>query len=104
MLRRSSTRCWIAVPSTLIPLVLASMAAYAFSWLNFPFRDGLFLLSSRLLMIPVQVAFIRAAKLFRPDRLAQQLRRASGSPTTARSRCRSGSSCCATSSSRCRVT
>src|SRR4026208_344944 len=29
----------IAVPSTLIPLVLASMVAYAFSWLHFPFRD-----------------------------------------------------------------
>src|SRR5215213_10367579 len=34
----------IAVPSTIIPLVLASMAAYAFSWLRFPFRDSLFLL------------------------------------------------------------
>ena len=44
----------IAVPSTLIPLVLASMAAYAFSWLHFPFRDGLFLLVVALLMIPAQ--------------------------------------------------
>jgi alpha-glucoside transport system permease protein len=56
----------IAVPSTLIPLVLASMAAYAFSWLHFPFRDGLFLLVVALLMIPVQVAFIPLLKLFAP--------------------------------------
>ena len=59
----------IAIPSTLIPLVLASMAAYAFSWLHFPFRDGLFLLVVALLMIPVQVAFIPLLKLFAPTGL-----------------------------------
>ena len=59
----------IAVPSTLIPLTLASMAAYAFSWLHFPFRDGLFLLVVALLMIPAQVAFIPLLKLFAPTGL-----------------------------------
>jgi alpha-glucoside transport system permease protein len=59
----------IAVPSTLIPLTLASMAAYAFSWLHFPFRDGLFLLVVALLMIPVQVAFTPLLLLFRPTGL-----------------------------------
>jgi alpha-glucoside transport system permease protein len=59
----------IAVPSTLIPLTLASMAAYAFSWLHFPFRDALFLLVVALLMIPVQVAFIPLLKLFNPTGL-----------------------------------
>ncbi len=59
----------IAVPSTLIPLTLASMAAYAFSWLNFPMRDGLFLFVVALLMIPVQVAFIPLLKLFAPTGL-----------------------------------
>jgi alpha-glucoside transport system permease protein len=59
----------IAVPSTIIPLVLASMAAYAFSWLHFPFRDGLFLLVVALLMIPVQVSFIPLLKLFAPTGL-----------------------------------
>jgi alpha-glucoside transport system permease protein len=59
----------IAVPSTLIPLTLASMAAYAFSWLNFPFRDGLFLFVVALLMVPVQVAFIPLLKLFAPTGL-----------------------------------
>ncbi len=59
----------IAVPSTLIPLVLASMAAYAFSWLHFPYRDPLFLLVVALLMIPVQVAFIPLLKLFAPTGL-----------------------------------
>jgi alpha-glucoside transport system permease protein len=54
----------IAVPSTIIPVALASMAAYAFSWLNFPFRDGIFLLVVALLMIPIQVAFIPLLKMF----------------------------------------
>jgi alpha-glucoside transport system permease protein len=59
----------IAVPSTLIPVALACMAAYAFSWLDFPFRDALFLLVVALLMIPVQVAFIPLLKLFAPTGL-----------------------------------
>ena len=59
----------ITIPSTIIPLVLASMAAYAFSWLNFPFRDGLFLLVVALLMIPLQVAFIPLLRLFAPTGL-----------------------------------
>ena len=59
----------VAIPSTIIPLLLASMAAYAFSWLNFPFRDGLFLLVVALLMIPLQVAFIPLLKLFAPTGL-----------------------------------
>ncbi len=59
----------IAVPSTLIPVTLASMAAYAFSWLHFPFRDGLFLLVVALLMIPAQLAFIPLLKMFAPTGL-----------------------------------
>jgi alpha-glucoside transport system permease protein len=56
----------ISIPSTLIPLTICSMAAYAFSWVRFPFRDSLFLLVVALLMVPVQVAFIPVLNLFRP--------------------------------------
>jgi alpha-glucoside transport system permease protein len=56
----------ISIPSTLIPLTICSMAAYAFSWVKFPFRDSLFLLVVALLMVPVQVAFIPVLTLFRP--------------------------------------
>ena len=56
---------WITVPSTLLPLLVCCMAAYAFSWVQFPFRDTLFLLVVALLMIPVQVAFIPLLTLFR---------------------------------------
>ncbi len=61
----------ITIPSTLLPIFLASLAAYAFSWLRFPFRDTLFLLTVALLMIPVQVAFIPVLQLMRPLGLTQ---------------------------------
>jgi alpha-glucoside transport system permease protein len=56
----------ISIPSTLIPLTIASMAAYAFSWVKFPFRDGLFLIVVALLMVPAQVAFIPLLNIFKP--------------------------------------
>ena len=38
---------WIAVPSTLLPLLICSLAAYAFSWVRFPLRDTLFLTETK---------------------------------------------------------
>ena len=61
----------IAVPSTLLPLAVCSLAAYAFSWLRFPFRDTIFLVIVALMMIPVQVAFLPLQQLFRPFQLTQ---------------------------------
>lgn len=55
----------IAVPSTVLPLVICALAAYAFSWVSFPFRDTLFLVVVALLMVPVQVAFIPVLIMFR---------------------------------------
>jgi alpha-glucoside transport system permease protein len=56
----------ITIPSTIFPIFLASLAAYAFSWLRFPLRDTLFLLTIALLMVPIQVAFIPVLQLMRP--------------------------------------
>jgi len=61
----------IAVPSTLLPLLVCSLAAYAFSWLRFPFRDTIFLVIVALMMVPVQVAFLPLQQLFRPFQLTQ---------------------------------
>jgi alpha-glucoside transport system permease protein len=58
MLQAFANTVFIAVPSTLLPLAICAMAAYAFSWMRFPFRDSLFLIVVGLLMVPVQVAFI----------------------------------------------
>jgi alpha-glucoside transport system permease protein len=58
MLQAFVNTVFIAVPSTLLPLGICALAAYAFSWMRFPFRDTLFLIVVGLLMVPVQVAFI----------------------------------------------
>jgi alpha-glucoside transport system permease protein len=49
---------FITVPSTLIPLVIASLAAFALAWIRFPFRDTMFLTIVALMMVPVQIGFI----------------------------------------------
>ncbi|MEU2395336.1 carbohydrate ABC transporter permease [Streptomyces sp. NPDC007369] len=54
----------IAVPATLLVLVLGSFAGYAFAWLEFPGRDWLFLVVVALLVVPVQVALIPVSELF----------------------------------------
>ncbi|HET9614242.1 MAG TPA: carbohydrate ABC transporter permease [Candidatus Limnocylindrales bacterium] len=61
----------ISVPSTLLPLLVCSLAAYAFSWLRFPFRDTIFLVIVALMMVPVQVAFLPLQQLFRPFHLTE---------------------------------
>ena len=48
----------IAVPSTLLPLAIGSMAAYAFAWIRFPLRDTIFLSIVALMVVPVQSAFV----------------------------------------------
>jgi len=65
MLQAFGNTVFIAVPSTLLPLGICALAAYAFSWMRFPFRDTLFLMVVGLLLVPVQVAFIPVLTGFR---------------------------------------
>ncbi|HXV03928.1 MAG TPA: carbohydrate ABC transporter permease, partial [Gaiellaceae bacterium] len=60
----------ITIPSTLLPLTLAAMAAYAFSWINFPGRDSIFLLIVALMVVPIQMALVPLLRLFRDLTLA----------------------------------
>jgi alpha-glucoside transport system permease protein len=55
----------ITVPSTLLPLFLGALAAYAFSWIKFPFRDTIFLLIVALMVVPIQMALVPLLRLFR---------------------------------------
>ena len=48
----------IAIPSTLLPLFIGSLAAYAFSWIRFPLRDTIFLFIVALMVVPIQSAFV----------------------------------------------
>jgi alpha-glucoside transport system permease protein len=56
---------FITIPSTILPLVIASMAAFALAWVRFPFRDTIFLVIVALLMVPVQIGFIPLVVGFR---------------------------------------
>ncbi|PWK84443.1 carbohydrate ABC transporter membrane protein 2 (CUT1 family) [Lentzea atacamensis] len=55
---------FIAVPSTFLVVVIAALAAYALSWIDFPGRDWLTVVVVGLLVMPIQVALIPVAKLF----------------------------------------
>jgi alpha-glucoside transport system permease protein len=55
----------ITIPSTLLPLAIGALAAYAFSWIRFPFRDTIFLLIVALLIVPIQMALVPLLRLFR---------------------------------------
>jgi alpha-glucoside transport system permease protein len=48
----------ITIPSTILPLLIAALAAYAFAWIPFPGRDVIFLLVLVLLVIPLQTTFV----------------------------------------------
>ena len=48
----------IAIGATVLPIFVASLAAYAFAWLEFPGRDWLFIAVIALLVVPLQMALI----------------------------------------------
>lgn len=48
----------ITIPATVIPIMVAAFAAYAFAWMNFPGRQILFVLVVGLLVVPLQSALI----------------------------------------------
>jgi alpha-glucoside transport system permease protein len=49
---------FITIPATIIPIFIAAFAAYAFAWMDFPFRNTLFVLVVGLLVVPLQTTFI----------------------------------------------
>jgi len=55
----------ITVPSTILPLTIGAAAAYAFSWISFPFRDTIFLIIVALMVVPIQMALVPLLRLFR---------------------------------------
>ena len=55
---------FITIPSTLLPLFFGALAAFAFSWIRFPFRDTLFLIVVALMIIPIQMALVPVLTIF----------------------------------------
>ncbi|HJQ50430.1 MAG TPA: carbohydrate ABC transporter permease [Gaiellaceae bacterium] len=58
------TTAYIAVGNTLLVVIVAALAGYAFAWLDFPGRDWLFICVIGLLVVPLQMALIPMFKLY----------------------------------------
>ncbi len=48
----------VSIPATIIPILIAAFAAYAFAWMEFPGRKPLFIMIVALLVVPLQIALI----------------------------------------------
>lgn len=54
----------VAIPSTILPILFAGFAAYAFSWMHFRGRQWLFALLVGLQIVPLQMTLIPISQLF----------------------------------------
>ncbi|MFN2220543.1 MAG: carbohydrate ABC transporter permease [Anaerolineae bacterium] len=55
---------FITIPATIIPIMIAAFAAYAFSQMEFPGRDVLFVIVVGLLVVPLQMTLIPVLRLY----------------------------------------
>ena len=54
----------VTIPATVIPIMIASFAAYAFAWMKFPGRKFLFVTVVGLLVIPLQMSLIPLLSIY----------------------------------------
>lgn len=54
----------VTLPATVLPIVMATFAAYGFAWKEFKGKETLFVVLIGLLVIPLQVAFIPLLRLY----------------------------------------
>ncbi|MBY5160907.1 carbohydrate ABC transporter permease [Salsipaludibacter albus] len=54
----------VSVPATIMPIVIATFAAYAFSWMEFKGRFLMFVFVVALLVVPLHVALIPILQLY----------------------------------------
>ncbi|MBD0338384.1 MAG: carbohydrate ABC transporter permease [Thermoleophilia bacterium] len=54
----------ITLGATILPILVASLAAYALAWIEFPGRDWAFLIVIALLLVPIQMALIPMFSLY----------------------------------------
>jgi len=55
---------FVSIPATVIPILIAAFAAYAFAWMPFRGRDALFLIVVGLQVVPLQMTLIPILRLF----------------------------------------
>lgn len=56
----------VAIPATVLPIMFAAFAAYAFTFIEFKGKDLLFILIVALMVVPIQVAFQPMLDFFGP--------------------------------------
>jgi alpha-glucoside transport system permease protein len=54
---------FITIPSTVITVMVAAFAAYAFAWMDFPYKNAIFVAIVGLLVIPLQSTLIPVLRL-----------------------------------------
>lgn len=54
----------VTVPATIIPVLIAAFAAYAFAWMEFPGRRVLFVVVVGLLVVPLQMSLIPLLRMY----------------------------------------
>ncbi|MFP4179518.1 MAG: carbohydrate ABC transporter permease [Spirochaetaceae bacterium] len=59
----------VTVPSTVIPITIAAFAAYAIAWMDFPAREGIFVMIVGLLVVPLQMALIPVLRIYTENNL-----------------------------------
>jgi alpha-glucoside transport system permease protein len=62
---------YITIPATILPVLIAALAAFGFAWLPFPGRDWIFLGVVALLVVPIQMTFVPVLQLLNPLHLTQ---------------------------------
>ncbi|MGE5139796.1 MAG: carbohydrate ABC transporter permease, partial [Rudaea sp.] len=55
---------FITIPGTLIPIMVAAFAAYAFAWMEFPGRNWLFITVVGLLVVPLQMTLVPVLQIY----------------------------------------
>ncbi len=55
---------FITIPATIIPVMIAAFAAYAFSWMEFRGRNLLFVIVVGLIVVPLQMALIPILRIY----------------------------------------
>lgn len=54
----------VAIPSTIIPILIAAFAAYGFAWMRFPGRRFWFIMTVALVVVPLQIALVPVLRDF----------------------------------------
>jgi alpha-glucoside transport system permease protein len=70
MARSFVNSLFITIPATVIPILIAAFAAFAFAWMDFPGRNLLFVMVVGLLVVPLQTTLIPILRIYNKLRLS----------------------------------